>query len=73
MPNLIGLVLQDAQDRLQYEGSYLLDQVDATGMGRIQVLDDNWYVCSQSPTAGSVVSVDALIELSSVKLSESCP
>ena len=65
--------LQLAQDILQKKGSYLLDQEDALGLDRVQVLDSNWQVCKQSPKAGQKVTVDAMVTLSSVKLTEDCP
>ncbi|MDP2013152.1 MAG: PASTA domain-containing protein, partial [Actinomycetota bacterium] len=72
MPNVVGMVLQDAQDLLQSKGSYLMDQVDATGLGRMQLLDSNWKVCSQQPVPGTPVSIADFVTLSAVKLSESC-
>lgn len=73
MPKVVGMVLQDAQDLLQTKGSYLMDQQDATGLERIQVLDSNWQVCSQSPKAGRIVPIDTVVVLKSVKLTETCP
>ena len=73
MPNVVGMVLQDAQDLLQSQGSYLMDQQDASGQGRIQVLDSNWKVCSQSPAAGRPLSASDIVTLRAVKLDESCP
>jgi F0F1-type ATP synthase membrane subunit c/vacuolar-type H+-ATPase subunit K len=73
MPNVVGMVLQDAQDLLQARGSYLMDQVDATGMGRWQILDSGWKVCWQKPRPGAKVSVSAFVTLGSVKLGERCP
>ena len=73
MPDLVGTVLQDAQDRLQSLGSYVLDQEDASGLGRFQVLDSNWIVCRQSPAPGNDVSVDRVVTLWSVKIGERCP
>jgi hypothetical protein len=73
MPKLVGVNLQLAQDILQKQGSYLMDQEDALGLDRIQVNDSNWQVCSQAPKAGSVVDASAMITLASVKLSEDCP
>jgi hypothetical protein len=72
MPSVVGMVLQDAQNLLQSSGSYLMDQVDATGQGRFQVLDSNWKVCSQSPSAGASVTTGQMVTLSAVKLDESC-
>jgi hypothetical protein len=73
MPNLVGLVLQDAQDQLQALDSYNLDQEDASGLERIQILDSNWMVCRQSPSPGTEVPLDGLVTLWSVKLDEECP
>jgi len=73
MPKLVGMVLQDAQDLLQSRGSYLLDQEDARGLGRWQLLDSGWRVCAQKPRPGTQVSADTLVTLWSVKLSGRCP
>jgi PASTA domain len=73
MPALVGMVLQDAQDLLQTKGSYVMDQQDARGLERLQVLDANWKVCSQSPKKGTNVATDTTIVVRSVKLIESCP
>jgi beta-lactam-binding protein with PASTA domain len=73
MPNVVGMGLQDAQDLLQTKGSYLMDQRDATGRGRRQVLDSNWKVCTQSPEPGAVTSVATRVTLASVKVTETCP
>jgi hypothetical protein len=73
MPSVVGMVLQDAQDLLQAQGSYLMDQVDATGDGRLQIFDSNWKVCSQEPAAGTRLSSADVVTLSTVKLDESCP
>ena len=73
MPSVVGMVLQDAQDLLQSQGSYLMDQVDASGAGRIQFFDTNWRVCSQEPSAGSPLSSIDIVTLRSAKLDESCP
>jgi hypothetical protein len=73
MPDLVGMVLQDAQDALQAKGSYLLDQQDASGQGRLQLIDSNWRVCSQSPAPGASLSATTIVTLAAVKLAESCP
>jgi hypothetical protein len=72
MPRLVGMNLQLAQDLLQSKGSYILDQVDHKGLLRIQVLDSNWKVCKQTPSAGKVVLASTVVTLSSVKLTERC-
>jgi beta-lactam-binding protein with PASTA domain len=73
MPKVTGMVLQDAQDELQSLDSYLMDQEDAMGWGRMQLLDSNWKVCTQKPAAGKKVSVSTVVKLASVKLCEDCP
>jgi Protein of unknown function (DUF2510) len=73
MPNVVGQNLQLSQDQLQALGSYLMDQTDAAGLKRIQVLDSNWRVCAQSPAPGKTVPVATMVVLSSVKLAEQCP
>ena len=72
MPRVVGMNLQLAQDLLQSKGSYILDQVDHKGLLRIQVLDRNWKVCKQTPSAGKVVLASTVVTLSSVKLTERC-
>ena len=73
MPNLVGQNLQLAQDKLQVLGSYVMDQQDAAGLGRIQVIDSNWQVCTQSPAPGKKVPVETVVVLGAVKLAEQCP
>ena len=73
MPKVVGMVLQDAQDVLQSRGSYLLDQEDASGRGRWQLLDSGWKVCAQKPRPGASVPLETIVTLWSVKLSERCP
>jgi hypothetical protein len=73
MPNLVGENLQLAQDKLQALGSYLVDQQDAAGLNRAQVIDSNWKVCSQEPDPRAKVPVDTVVVLAAVKLSEQCP
>jgi hypothetical protein len=73
MPSLVGLVLQTAQDKLQFLGSYVMDQQDAGGLDRLQLLDSNWKVCSQSPNPGARVAATDTVTLASVKLEEACP
>jgi len=73
MPALVGLGLQDAQDQLQSLGSFVLNQEDASGQGRHQLIDSNWKVCSQDPAAGSLISVTSIVTLRAVKNEETCP
>ena len=64
VPNVVGKDHQLAQDTLQAAGLYLLQEEDATGQGRLLLLDRNWVVVSQDPPAGTTVSEDATITLS---------
>jgi hypothetical protein len=73
MPNLVGKNLQAAQEQLQALGSSVLDQKDASGQGRTQVVDSNWKVCEQEPAAGQQVPTTTTVVLSSVKSDEYCP
>ncbi len=73
MPAVVGQNLQDAQDLLQTLDSYLMDQVDATGLERFAINDSNWTVCAQDPAPGTVVPISTVVTLSAVKLDEACP
>ncbi len=73
MPDLVGMNLQEAQDALQALGSYVLDQEDASGEGRVQLLDSNWRVCSQNPVPETEMPIEATVLLAAVKLDEACP
>lgn len=72
MPKVVGMNLQLAQDLLQSKGSYVIDQVDFKGLNRFQVLDSNWKVCTQSPSAGKKIPISTVVTLASVKLTERC-
>ena len=72
MPKVVGMNLQLAQDLLQSKGSYIMDQEDFKGLGRFQLVDSNWKVCTQSPSAGKKVPISTLVTLASVKLTERC-
>lgn len=73
MPDLTGTNLQESQDRLQAMGSWLMDQEDASGRGRTQVIDSNWKVCSQDPAPGATTDPASTVTLRVVKLDEQCP
>lgn len=72
LPDFTGKGLQSAQDEAQTVGFYILDSHDALGRGRMQALDRNWKVCSQTPAPGSH-STDTKIDFGTVKLEEDCP
>lgn len=71
LPDLAGKSLQDAQDTAQAAGFWTLTSSDATGMERMQVLDRNWKVCSQTPAAGEHPTT-VTVNFEAVKLDESC-
>jgi hypothetical protein len=70
VPNVVGKNHQDAQDELQAHGLYNLSEEDATGEGRMLIIDRNWHVVSQDPPAGTKVSEDANITLRSKKYTD---
>ncbi|MFF7870498.1 hypothetical protein ACFZCT_29065 [Streptomyces qaidamensis] len=71
LPNVVGQDLQAAQDAAQAAGFYVLDDQDASGQKRLQVMDRNWIVCSQEPAPGTHPT-DIKVVLFAVKDGESC-
>jgi hypothetical protein len=67
VPDVVGKDHQLAQDTMQAAGLYNLSEEDATGQGRMLLVDRNWTVVSQSPAAGSMVNEDETITLRSKK------
>ena len=67
VPDVTGKDHQLAQDTMQAAGLYTLVEKDATGQGRLLVLDRNWTTVKQTPAAGTQVSEDATITLSAKK------
>jgi len=55
MPDVMCMNLQDAQDLIQESGVFFSGSEDATGAGRHQVLDSNWFVVDQTPAPGSEI------------------
>ncbi|GAA1301664.1 hypothetical protein [Saccharothrix xinjiangensis] len=70
VPNVVGLVHQTAQDTMQASGLYMLREEDATGQGRLLVVDRNWTTTAQSVAAGAVVDCATWITLSAKKIGE---
>lgn len=70
VPNVVGMNHQAAQDAMQEAGFYNLTEEDATGQGRMLIMDRNWVVVSQSPKGGAKVSEDKKIVLRSKKLDD---
>lgn len=56
VPNVICMDLQLAQDKGQAAGFTRMMAVDASGLRRRQVNDQDWVVVSQSPSAGTRAS-----------------
>ncbi len=52
---------------MQAEGLYSLAEEDATGQGRLLIVDRNWTVVEQDPPAGTKVSEDQTITLHAKK------
>ncbi|WP_030965454.1 PASTA domain-containing protein [Streptomyces sp. NRRL S-378] len=73
LPDMVGKGLQTAQDEAQAAGFALLTSHDALGRDRLQALDRNWKVCSQTPPAGANVDTGATLDFGAVKLEETCP
>ena len=75
MPNLVGEVLQAAQDKMQQvvgNPAFVTFSTDLRG-ARAQVDDRNWKVCTQNVPAGATFAIDARIEFGVVRLEEACP
>jgi len=70
VPNVVGMVHQYAQDTMQAAGLHMLLEKDATGRGRVLVLDRNWETTAQSVAAGEVVECTTVITLSAKKIGE---
>ncbi|MDF3300142.1 PASTA domain-containing protein [Streptomyces tropicalis] len=73
VPNFVGMGLQSAQDAAQEANFYNLTSHDSLGRDRMQILDRDWKVCTQSPKAGTSASTDVQLDFGAVKLAESCP
>jgi beta-lactam-binding protein with PASTA domain len=73
VPDFVGKGLQTAQDDAQAAGFSSLASYDASGRGRVQILDRDWKVCFQAPAAGSTAGSGSRIEFGVVKLDETCP
>ncbi|HWM12567.1 MAG TPA: PASTA domain-containing protein [Solirubrobacteraceae bacterium] len=70
VPSVVGLDHQAAQDALQGEGLWSLDEEDCTGQGRMLLWDRNWEVVSTDPPAGTPVSEETTITICSKKQGE---
>jgi hypothetical protein len=64
--------LQDAQDLIQTTGVFFSQSFDATGQGRMQLVDSNWIVVSQDPAPGTPIT-EGSANLGAVKFGEPSP
>lgn len=74
MPDLVGINLQDAQNAMQQLGVFFTTSTDASGLGRSQVIDNNWVVCGQNFPPGTQMTGDleGKIDFTVAKIGESC-
>jgi hypothetical protein len=70
VPDVVCKDLQSAQDSLQAAGFYNLRSVDATGEGRVQVVDRNWVVTAQSVAPGVRSAMGTRIVLRTLRTGE---
>jgi beta-lactam-binding protein with PASTA domain len=70
MPKLVCFDLQEAQDTLQSAGFTVMTSEDATGQARSQLVDRNWIVTGQSPSAGGSYPKSTSVLLKAVKDTE---
>ncbi|WP_081343432.1 PASTA domain-containing protein [Mycobacteroides chelonae] len=77
MPDLRGQTLQAAQDQMQAltgNPAFFTSSSDATGAGRMQVLDRGWQVCSSTPAPGESFTDSTPVDFAVVRInSETCP
>ncbi|MET8774065.1 hypothetical protein ABZV58_03470 [Nocardia sp. NPDC004654] len=69
MPNVVCMNLQAAQDAIQAAGVFYSRSTDATGAGRMQIMDRNWIVIGQNPAPGVLIGEGDAV-LSVVKYGE---
>jgi hypothetical protein len=77
MPNFVGKNLQAAQDEVQTHGVFFSVSHDVLA-SRMQLVDSNWKVCTQTPAAGTRIhgpaaDYEGKFDFGAVKLTESCP
>ena len=70
VPDVVGVNHQLAQDTMQAAGFYILTEEDATGQGRLLIVDRNWVVVSQEPKGGTKAPPETKIILRSKKIGE---
>jgi beta-lactam-binding protein with PASTA domain len=73
VPNGVGLDYQSAQDLWRAAGLHVLPAKDATGANRLPVIDSNWLVVGQDPSAGVTVKSGSFITATVRKYTDSPP
>ena len=74
MPNVVGLKLSDAEVTVAAVGGSLGAGGVWDAFGDRQVKGPSgWYVCEQTPTAGTALPSGSAVALTVVKRLESCP
>ncbi|WP_188316637.1 PASTA domain-containing protein [Solihabitans fulvus] len=68
--NVVCQDLKNAEEVLRAAGIRTVRSDDASGRGRRQIIDSNWIVVRQSPTAGSSISQATVVVLGTVKFGE---
>jgi len=63
VPDVVGLPLPDAKDKLKFQGYPKVSEVDATGQGRRVLKPDNWVVRSQVPPGGTRLAPGTVVTL----------
>lgn len=69
MPDFKGKSVKVAREALPSNASIVVN--DASGEGRVIVIESNWKVCSQEPAAGTKLEGQP-VTLNAVKFEESC-
>jgi hypothetical protein len=70
MPGLTGKSVKVARESL--DPSTSIDVKDASGQDRAMLIESNWKVCRQNPSAGTKLTGQP-VSLTAVKFEESCP
>ncbi|MCW7947463.1 hypothetical protein AAW14_37510 [Streptomyces hygroscopicus] len=70
MPDFHGKSMKAARMALDTSTSITVN--DATGDGRLVIVESNWQVCTQKPAAGAKLNGQP-VEFTVVKFGESCP
>jgi hypothetical protein len=74
MPDVVCLNLQVAQDKIQQAGVFFSRSHDATGNGRLQILDRDWLVVAQTPAPGTPFGEgEAVLDVVKYGEPNSCP